>query len=260
MLRDSPDEMAVVLKPGRCAPSGAKTGTPRPRSLRRSTWSPCSWVSRTASAPSRALGSLHAPGSTTSVLPPRSSRTHEWVQRVILTQVSLLLHFEIRHGLTIRGAWPDGGRRSAHGDRNQRPPRCHRRRTKFGLRNDPMQVTRNPAALRRICKARSRCSAATWAPAFWCQPPTPRQLTSPVFEYLNSSVDVGYVKRGRGRGHAADPSPRGVASDVVHHLSTAVDVCARRLHPDVVLVGLQVADHVGGGISSTTSTRGDLGS
>src|SRR5438067_12323589 len=42
------------------------------------TWSTCSWVIRTAVAPSSASGAEKDPGSITSVTPACSSRTHAW--------------------------------------------------------------------------------------------------------------------------------------------------------------------------------------
>ena len=53
-------------------PRGAQTGRPgRARTRSASTWSPCSWVTRTAWAPSRARGSLRTPGSTHEGASPR---------------------------------------------------------------------------------------------------------------------------------------------------------------------------------------------
>src|SRR5215469_7346005 len=88
-VKRSPGATAMKSMSVVAAPSSAYTGSPRSARWRTSIWSPCSWVTSTASQPSRAPGSLQQPGSMTSTLSSMFIRTHECVNFVISTCRSL---------------------------------------------------------------------------------------------------------------------------------------------------------------------------
>src|SRR5215472_18179732 len=83
-VKSSPCATAVTRSPNsaNCSATGAGAHSRRPgcaasaaRMLSGTTWSKCSWVTSTASAPSRAWSPLNAPGSMTRTPPSFSSRT-----------------------------------------------------------------------------------------------------------------------------------------------------------------------------------------